>query len=149
VAGTPLCASAHRLAASSGQLSVRKRQKQAAEGRLANILEDARPMAKRRILRSATTGAWLTTMPSLLNGTELSADEFRDGARIRFGLSPTALPHRCDGCGERFTTEHAMSCRKGGLILQRHNDLAAEWGQLCGQALTPSTVSDEPLIQTS
>ena len=42
-----------------------------------------------------------------------------------------------------------MSCRKGGLILHRHNDLVASWGQLCGQAHTPSTVSDEPLIQTS
>ena len=106
-------------------------------------------MDKRRIIRSAGTGAWLTTMPSLLNGSDLSAEEFRDGIRLRFGLTPTALPHRCDGCGDRFTTEHAMSCRKGGLILQRHNDLAAEWGQLCGQAFTPSTVSDEPLIQSS
>jgi hypothetical protein len=42
-----------------------------------------------------------------------------------------------------------MSCRKGGLILQRHNDLVTTWGQLCGQALSPSTVSDEPLIQPS
>jgi hypothetical protein len=42
-----------------------------------------------------------------------------------------------------------MSCRKGGLILHRHNDLVATWGQLCGQAHTPSTVSDEPLIQPS
>jgi hypothetical protein len=42
-----------------------------------------------------------------------------------------------------------MSCRKGGLILHRHNDLVSTWGQLCGQAHTPSTVSDEPLILPS
>jgi hypothetical protein len=59
------------------------------------------------------------------------------------------MPPHCDGCGERFTTEHAMSCRKGGLILHRHNDMVSTWGQLCGQALTPSTVSDEPLILPS
>ncbi|KAI2507267.1 hypothetical protein MHU86_7103 [Fragilaria crotonensis] len=76
-------------------------------------------------------------------------EEFRDGVRLRFGLTPTSLPPRCDGCGDRFTTEHAMSCRKGGLILHRHNDLVATWGLLCGQAYTPSTVSDEPLIQPS
>jgi hypothetical protein len=41
-----------------------------------------------------------------------------------------------------------MSCKKGGLVLLRHNDVAAEWHQLCAQALTPSAVSDEPLIHS-
>ena len=31
-------------------------------------------------------------------------------------------------------------------MLLRHNDVAAEWHHLCAQALTPSAVSDEPLI---
>ena len=106
-------------------------------------------MDKRRIKRPSSTGAWLTTMPNLLNRSDLSAEEFRDGLRLRFGLKPTAMPPRCDGCGKRFTTEHAMSCRKGGLILHRHNDMVTTWGQLCGQALTPSTISDKPLIQPS
>jgi hypothetical protein len=88
----------------------------------------------------------------IITVSDLSADEFRDGVRLRLGMQPTALPPRCDhGCDERFTIEHAMSCRKGGLILQRHNDLVTTWGQLLrGQALSPSTtVSDEPLIQPS
>jgi hypothetical protein len=59
------------------------------------------------------------------------------------------FPPNCDGCGDRFTTEHAMSCRKGGLIIHRHNDLVNTWGKLCGQAHTPSTVTDKPLIQPS
>ena len=33
-------------------------------------------------------------------------------------------------------------------MLLRHNDVAAEWHHLCAQALTPSAVSDEPLIHT-
>ncbi|KAI2498784.1 hypothetical protein MHU86_15687 [Fragilaria crotonensis] len=149
VEGAPLCAAAHRRDASTGRLAAKAHQRHATEGRLAAILDGSRPMEKRRIIRSAATGAWLSTRPSLLNGSDLSAEEFRDGVRLRLGLTPTSLPPRCDGCGERFTTEHAMSCRKGGLILHRHNDLVATWGQLCGQAHTPSTVSDEPLIQTS
>ncbi|KAI2504762.1 hypothetical protein MHU86_9698 [Fragilaria crotonensis] len=148
VEGAPLCAAAHRRDASTGRLAAKAHQRHATEGRLAAILDGSRPMEKRRIIRSAATGAWLSR-PSLLNGSDLSAEEFRDGVRLRLGLTPTSLPPRCDGCGERFTTEHAMSCRKGGLILHRHNDLVATWGQLCGQAHTPSTVSDEPLIQTS
>jgi hypothetical protein len=58
---------------------------------------------------SATTGAWLTTLPNILNGSDLSADKFRDGVRLRLGMQPTSLPPRCDGCDERFTIEHAMS----------------------------------------
>ena len=87
----------------------------------------------------------------IITVSDLSADKFHDVVRLRLGMQPTALPPRCDGCDERFTIEHAtMSCRKGGLILQRHNDLVTTWGQLlCGQALSPSTVSDEPLIQPS
>ena len=150
IAGTPLCAAAHQSAASTARRAIRKRRVTAQDARFGALLSAAeRPSTKRRMERSARTGAWITTMPSLLNGTDLSADEFRDSLRLRYGLVPTGLPHRCDGCSDRFTVEHAMSCKKGGLILQRHNDLAAEWGHLCGQALTPSCVSDEPLIQQS
>jgi hypothetical protein len=87
-------------------------------------------------------------MPDKLNGTILSAEEFRDSLGLRFGLTPASLPSRCDGCGQRFTLEHAMTCAKGGLVLSRHNDVCAEWGQLCAQALTPTAVSDEPLINS-
>jgi hypothetical protein len=41
-----------------------------------------------------------------------------------------------------------MTCAKGGLVLSRHNDTCAEWGQLCAQALTPPAVSNEPLINS-
>ena len=126
------------------------RQVESHDDALASILQTAPPAAKRRIKRSKLTGAWLTTLPNRLNGSDLSGEEFRYGLHLRFELLPTAMPPRCDGCGERFTTEHAMSCRKGGLIiLHRRNDMVTTWGQLCGQALTPSTVSDEPLIQTN
>jgi hypothetical protein len=147
--GTPLCALEHRKTAASGRLEAKDHLRQTHDHNLATIIATATSTDKRRIKRSATTGAWLTTLPNTLNGSDLSADEFRDGVRLRLGLQPTALPPRCDGCDERFTIDHAMSCRKGGLILQRHNDLVTTWGQLCGQALSPSTVSDEPLIQPS
>jgi hypothetical protein len=101
---------------------------------------------RRRMERASETGAWLTVMPDRLNGTDLSADEFRDSLLLRFGLTPHSLPHRCEGCQQRFSVEHAMTCKKGGLVLLRHNDLSSEWQELCAQALSPSAVSDEPLI---
>ena len=149
ILGTTLCAQEHRKTAAISRSTTKEYLRNTHTDSLATILSSASPLDKRRIKRSSSTGAWLTTLPNILNGSDLSADEFRDNVGLRLGLTPKALPPRCDGCGERFTTEHAMSCRKGGLILHRHNDLVTTWGQLCSQALTPSTVSDEPLILPS
>ncbi len=113
------------------------------------ISDAADPTTQRRMLRAGETGTWLTTMPICLNGTELSADEFRDSLRLRLGLVPLGIPDRCDGCGQRFSLGHAMTCKKGGLVLLRHNDVAAEWHHLCAQALSPSAVSNKPLIHSS
>ncbi len=124
--------------------------REAADERIfAQLLAAADTSTKRRMLRAKETGTWLTTMPNRLNGTELSADEFRDSLRLRLGLVPLGLPDRCDGCGQRFSLGHAMTCKKGGLVLLRHNDVAAEWHHLCAQAVSPSAVSDEPLIHSS
>ncbi len=99
--------------------------------------------------RAKETGAWLTATPNLLNGTDLAADKFRDNLRMHLRLTPISLPQQCIGCGDRFTVKHVMTCKKGGLVTLRHNDLKAEWHHLCAQALTPSAVTDEPLIHIS
>jgi hypothetical protein len=116
---------------------------------LQQVRDEATKFDSRRMLRSRETGAWLTTMPDGLNGTVLSVDEFRDSLRLRFGLTPASLPHTCEGCSERFSVEHAMKCKQGGLVTNRHNDFKAEWQHLCAEALTPSAVSDEPQIHIS
>ena len=48
---------------------------------------------------------------------------------------------RCDGCGVRFSVEHELSCKKGGLVCQCHDNIRDEAGQLAAIALTPSHVS--------
>jgi hypothetical protein len=106
----------------------------------------AAPLPKRALLRSKDNGAWLTTYPSYMNGTELSAEEFRDNLRLRFALCPLDLPSHCDGCGQRFSVNHALQCKKGDLVHLRHDDVASEWAGLCQQALTPAAVSSEPFI---
>ena len=116
------------------------------KGAMNEFLSASDETAKRRLKRSSQTGSWLTVTPNRLNGTLLSADEFRDNLRIRYGLDPLNLQSECDGCYQRFSVEHALSCKKGGLITIRHDDIKGEWHQLCAMALKPSAISDEPLI---
>ena len=146
--GAQLDVAAHCKQVSHGRKSSQQRKATNSEELLESLCDGATAREKRRLERARETGGWLNILPDSLNGTELSSEEFRDSIRIRLGFTPTALPEKCDGCGHCFTVEHALTCKKGGLVLLRHNDLAAEWHELCATALTPSAVSDEPLIHS-
>ena len=39
--------------------------------------------------------------------------------------------------------EHALSCPKGGLVLERNGNAAKEWGALGARALVPSGITYE------
>ena len=45
--------------------------------------------------------------------------------------------------------DHALSCKKGGLVHVRHEDIASEWRWLASCAFTPSHVEREPFIESS
>eukprot|EP00804_Cyclotella_cryptica_P025021 CCRYP_015947-RE/>CCRYP_015947-RE protein AED:0.35 eAED:0.35 QI:0/-1/0/1/-1/0/1/0/165 len=92
------------------------------------------------------TGAWLAVIPDRFSGTALSLQEWHDNLSLRYGKTPKGLPRKCDGCGAGFTVEHGLSCKKGGLVSIRHDDVRDEWAHLCGLALTSSRVTTEPLI---
>ena len=101
---------------------------------------------RRKLSRAPSTGAWITLLPTAVNGLSLSPGEFRDGMSLRYGWAFGALPKHCDGCGAKFTVEHALTCKKGGLVLNRHNEVRDELGYLACQAINPSSVRDEPII---
>jgi hypothetical protein len=66
---------------------------------------------KRTILRGKDTGGWLSVLPSTVNGTELSAQEFRDSVLLRYARSPPDLPSQCDGCNAALSIRHALLAR--------------------------------------
>jgi hypothetical protein len=68
-------------------------------------------------------GAWLSAIPNRFDGTELSREEFQDNLAICYSLHPRGLPECCDGCNELFLVEHGLSCKKGGFVGQRHDDV--------------------------
>ena len=61
---------------------------------------------------------------------------------------PQDIPTICDGCGKKFSIEHALSCPKGGLVLAQHDDTAKKWGALGARSLVPSAIIYEPKINS-
>ena len=84
-----------------------------------------------------------------MNGTVLSPQEFRDALFLRYARTPPDLPKKCDGCDATFNVAHGLSCKKGGLVILRHNEIRDELGALSSRALTNSAIRDEPLINNS
>ena len=97
-------------------------------------------LPKQRLLqRAQLTGRFLTVYPSYSTDTALSAQEFRDRLYYRYGLHPSDLPTQCDGCNKPFSVDHAMSCKVGGLINARHDEIAHTLGSLYIEATTPNS----------
>ena len=55
------------------------------------------------------------------------------------------VPSICDGCGASFDLSHALICRKGGLVTQRHNEIHDALGDL--SSLAWSQVKKEPIVK--
>jgi hypothetical protein len=125
---------------------VKERKTEEYETTLKEILSKMDTDSARTVQRGVHCGQWLSVMPSKVNGTELSTREFRDNLQLRYARSPGDLPDRCDGCGAPFTIQHSLGCKSGGLIIQRHNEIAGELIEWAAKALSPSAVRVEPLI---
>ena len=88
----------------------------------------ARGNVRKRLERIWDCGTWITAAPDKLQGTLLSRDEWRDSARLRYGMCPLVLQDRCDTCDCGFSIEHGLSCKTGGLASLSHNDTRKEAG---------------------
>ena len=58
---------------------------------------------------------------------------------------PTDLPSKCDGCGASLTLQHALDCKVGGLVIQRHNEIRYCVGDIAAQVWTQ--VVREPIVR--
>ena len=71
-------------------------------------------------LRDKGASSWLTAVPLVDQGLVLNKQEFRDSLRLRYNVPLSDLPSKCV-CGEKYTVSHALSCKKGGFVAQRHD----------------------------
>ncbi|KAG1651052.1 NFU1 iron-sulfur cluster scaffold, mitochondrial [Nymphon striatum] len=96
-------------------------------------------------LKVKGTSCWLTTLPIKDLGYSLSKREFFDAIRLRYGWPLNNIPSKC-ACSDGFTTQHALSCKKGGFVTQRHNQLRNITANLLKQVCVDVKV--EPLLQS-
>ena len=97
---------------------------------------------------------WLSVLPTAANNFDLTAQEFRDAFAIRYKKPLLSIPPHCDGCGALSSLDHFLSCKKGGLIIQRHNefrdaigDLASLlWGRVRHEPIVSEDTDDEALV---
>jgi hypothetical protein len=137
----------HKSVIKEGRAAIKINRTVVHDNELSRLLRPLPPEKKRIIERGRRTGAWISVQPSTVNGTELSAKEFRDATHLRYGQVPPNFPITCDSCScNNFSVQHALSCKVGGLVISRHDEIKDELGQLAGKALKPSAIRDEPLI---
>ena len=96
--------------------------------------------------RDKGASSWLTAVPLVDQGLVLNKQEFRDSLRLRYNIPLSDLPSKCV-CGEKYTVCHALSCKKGGFVAQRHDDVRNLLTSLVGKVCTNVEVELEPQLQ--
>lgn len=113
----------------------------------ASQIRESLPPTKQRVidlLKEKGSSSWLSALPLHDCGLNLNKSEFRDALSLRYGWQLKNRPQYCV-CGKGFSTDHAMICPHGGMVIARRNeirDLTAEWmNEVCRETET------EPLLQ--
>ena len=74
----------------------------------------------------------MNTLPIREQQLDLNKGQFVDAVRLRYNQPLKNLPSHCP-CGSKFNVEHALNCKKGGFVAQRHDQLRDMFTNLLGR----------------
>ena len=103
--------------------------------------DDIRKMQFAVLATEKGASSWLTVTPLKDMNFSLNKREFRDAVHLRYDWHIADTPSTCI-CGDAFTVDHAMVCRQGAFIIQRHNELRDLEADL------PNTVCHDVQVET-
>ena len=101
---------------------------------------------KLRTLEATTekgASSWLSTLPLKSYNFYLNKQMFWDSVYLRFGILLPRLPDNCV-CGSKFDIQHALSCKIGGFVGIRHNEVRDFTAEILDEVC--SDVAVEPLL---
>ena len=127
----PLDVPGHR-AYYAGQQRKRRAEGEAElKARYEEVLSKLRPEQRQKVQGQVDSKgmSWMSVVPRAKESFDLSAQQWRDRVHLQYGWDLQGLPEKCDGCGKRFSTDHALVCLKGGLIGWGHNQFRDVMGE--------------------
>ena len=79
---------------------------------------------RRAVLQAKEKGAssWLTVITLQEHGYALTKAAFRDALNIRYNKQLKGMPSTCP-CGQKLDLNHGMTCKRGGFVIMRHNNV--------------------------
>ena len=85
--------------------------------------------------------SWLSAVPLASENFSLNKQEFTDAICLRYRWDLKRLPIKCP-CGKTYSVDHALTCQKGGFVIQRHDRVRDLFGKLLSEV--KKDVSIEP-----
>ena len=104
--------------------ALKKKKSEIKEDKLRKADEQLPLTAKHVIEQTRDKGAssWLNALPIEDMDFSLNKEEFQDALRLRYNIKLENLPSKCF-CGDSFNINHALTCKKGGFIAERHDNI--------------------------
>ena len=138
----------HNLHFRKSTANIKKEEEELASQYTRSIIDQLSNDFSKQIDRIMTykCSSWLSATPWEDSYFVMTPDEFRDSMACRYQKLPRNLQARCDGCGKPFDVDHALDCKNGGLVYQRHTEFRDENCDLNRKAGL-SQVLSEPIIR--